>query len=155
MRILLATDGSPCSDVAIRNVAARPWPPGSELEVVTVVHTSMPLIPDPTLTGVAMRWSSLDEDRHKARGRVQAAEQQLVGASDLTVTGTVLEGDPAHAIVEEAARWEADLVVVGAHGYGVVKRLALGSVSTKVASHAPCSVEIVRCPHLVADAPPA
>jgi nucleotide-binding universal stress UspA family protein len=35
--------------------------------------------------------------------------------------------------------------VVGSHGYGTWERLLLGSVSLAVASHAHCSVEIVRC----------
>ena len=47
-------------------------------------------------------------------------------------------------IVEEAERWGADLILVGSHGYGSVKRFMLGSVSQAVATHAPCSVEIVR-----------
>lgn len=51
---------------------------------------------------------------------------------------------PKEVIVDEAGRWRADLVVVGCHGYGSVKRFMLGSVSEAVAIHAPCSVEIVR-----------
>jgi nucleotide-binding universal stress UspA family protein len=66
-------------------------------------------------------------------------------AADLTVSTVILEGQPADVLVAEARRWNADLLVVGSHG--AVKRLALGSVSTRVAAHAHCSVEIVRCPH--------
>jgi nucleotide-binding universal stress UspA family protein len=40
---------------------------------------------------------------------------------------------------------DADLIVVGSHGYRGFKRFLLGSVSQAVASHAKCSVEIVRC----------
>jgi len=147
MRILVAVDGSPCSEAAVRSIAQRPWPADSEVEVVTVVHTNMPTIPDPTLTGVAMHWTALEEDRQRAPERVRNAEEQLRSAG-ISVTGAVLEGHPADAIIEEADRWNADLLVVGSHGYGAVKRLVLGSVSQRVASHAHCSVEIVRCPHL-------
>ena len=147
MRILLATDGSPCSRAATEGMAARPWPAGTEVEVVTVVHTNMPLIPDPTLTGIGMRWTAIEEDREDAPRRGAAAAEVLAVAPDLAVSTKVLEGDPAHAILEEAERFEADLIVVGSHGYGVVKKLSLGSVSNKVASHAHCSVEIVRCRH--------
>jgi hypothetical protein len=38
-------------------------------------------------------------------------------------------------------------IVVGSHGFGPVRRRLLGSVSQAIALQAPCSVEIVRCPH--------
>ncbi len=47
-------------------------------------------------------------------------------------------------ILEEAENLETDLIIVGSHGYGAVKRFLLGSVSQAVALHAKCSVEIVR-----------
>jgi nucleotide-binding universal stress UspA family protein len=38
----------------------------------------------------------------------------------------------------------ADAIVIGARGLGPLDRLLLGSVSTAVVSHAPCSVEVFR-----------
>ncbi len=46
--------------------------------------------------------------------------------------------------MDEAEQWDADLIVVESHGYGNVEKFVLGPVSQAVASHAPCSVEIVR-----------
>lgn len=43
LRILLATDGSLCSQRAVGSVVARPWPAGSSVEIVTVVHTRVRL----------------------------------------------------------------------------------------------------------------
>ncbi len=54
------------------------------------------------------------------------------------------EGSPKEVIVDEAEQWDADLIVVESHGYGNVEKFVLGPVSQAVASHAPCSVEIVR-----------
>jgi len=146
MKILLATDGSPYSEAAVRSVAARPWPPGTQVEVVTVVHTNVPFVPEPTSVGAAAYMATLEEDRRRAPGRVGAAERLLGEHGALTVATKILDGDPHKAVIEEAERWHADLVVVGSHGYGGVKRLMLGSVSEAVARHAPCSVEIVRSP---------
>jgi nucleotide-binding universal stress UspA family protein len=56
----------------------------------------------------------------------------------------VRRGDPRSVILEEAKEWDADLIVVGSHGYTGIKRLLLGSVAQSVVSHAPCSVEVVR-----------
>jgi nucleotide-binding universal stress UspA family protein len=59
----------------------------------------------------------------------------------------VIDGSPKQVIVEQAEQWGADLIVMGCHGFGPVKRFLLGSVSQAVAVHAPCSVEIVRLRH--------
>jgi nucleotide-binding universal stress UspA family protein len=146
MRLLVATDGSPCSAAAVRSVAQRPWPPGTEVEVVTVVHTNVPFVPDIVMVGAAVKVHELEEDRRQAPERVRQAERLLKEIPGLTVRSAILEGDPGKALVEEAERSKAHLLVVGSHGYGPVKRLVLGSVSQHVAAHAPCSVEIVRCP---------
>jgi nucleotide-binding universal stress UspA family protein len=60
------------------------------------------------------------------------------------VANEVLRGGAAPAIVEAACEWDADLIVVGSHGYGFWSRALLGSVSNSVVHHAPCSVLIVR-----------
>jgi nucleotide-binding universal stress UspA family protein len=55
-------------------------------------------------------------------------------------------GDPKAAIVEAAASWPADLIVMGSHGRTGIDRFLLGSVSESVVHHAPCSVQVVRLP---------
>lgn len=62
----------------------------------------------------------------------------------LKIEAEVLDGSPKDVILNVAEEWGADLIVVGPHGYGPVKKFLLGSVSQAVASHARCSVEIVR-----------
>ena len=56
----------------------------------------------------------------------------------------VASGSPKEVILDEADAFGADLIVVGSHGYGMVERFLLGSVSQAVALHAKCSVQIVR-----------
>jgi len=48
------------------------------------------------------------------------------------VTPVAVEGFPAEVIVDEAARRRVDLIVMATHGYGGIKRWALGSVADKV-----------------------
>ena len=59
----------------------------------------------------------------------------------------VLDGSPKRVILEEAERWNAELILVGCHGYGAAIRFVLGSVSHAVALHARRSVEIARTGH--------
>lgn len=53
-------------------------------------------------------------------------------------------GTPADALVDEANRLGADLIIVGTRGRGALTSILLGSVSTKVVQHAPCDVLVVR-----------
>src|SRR6266542_527979 len=73
-------------------------------------------------------------------------QTKLAGSLDpsIKITGNILLGSPRSVILEEADRWNADLIVIGSHGYGAWQRFLLGSVSQSVVSHAKCSVEVVR-----------
>jgi nucleotide-binding universal stress UspA family protein len=147
MKILLATDGSPCSKAAVNELCTRPWPPDTEVKVLTVAHTRIPLIPDPIFFMYAAHEEAQEAAAKRAAQIVdEAATEIRERAPHLRVTAEVLQETPKKGIVEEAERWGADLILIGSHGYGPVKRFLLGSVSHAVALHAPCSVEIVRPP---------
>lgn len=60
--------------------------------------------------------------------------------------GHIVADDPATAILDVARRERSDLVVVGSRGLGGVHRFLRGSVSTRVATHAPMSVLVVHEP---------
>ena len=145
MKVLLATDGSACSDAAVNEFCARRWPNDAEVQAVHVIWTRLPMIPDPAFTFAAAHQTLLMEARNRAPELLDAVAARIRAAHpELRVTTKVLEGTPKTAIVDEAAAWHADLIVLGAHGAGATRRLLLGSVSQAVALHAPCSVEIVR-----------
>ena len=145
MKILLAIDGSPCSDAAVEEVARRPWPEGTSVKVLTALEPPMP----PTPHAWALP-SSYYDDLQAARSKqgqniVDRAIQKLKSNKTVSVDAVLAPGSPCPVIVDEAESWGANLIVLGSHGYGVWKRLLLGSVSQAVVSHAKCSVEVVRC----------
>lgn len=145
MKILLATDGSWCSMVAVREVAGRPWPRGTEVKLLhvskqPVTHRQEQVDALPAKVRSHLYGSKFDA-LDKALAQFSSSERP-----DLSVDAEVRPGEPARVIVAEAERWGADLVVVGAHGMGRAERVLLGSVSRQVASKAKCSVEIVRAP---------
>jgi nucleotide-binding universal stress UspA family protein len=146
MRVLLAVDGSPYSDAAVNEVAARVWPTGSEVRVITAYE--LPLAPAPETWALpADYFEKLDRAaREHAETVEQGAVLKLAGTLDssVKVTGDILPGSPRSIILEEAERWRADLIVMGSHGYGAWQRFLLGSVSQAIVSHAKCSVEVVR-----------
>ncbi len=143
MKLLVAVDGSVFSQNAARALASRPWPRGSEVRIVSVAQTG---------AQAGFYWVTysqaheIDDLRRRAAGDVVEAARKLVEPSGLPISTFVLEGDPKSALIEECERWGANLVFVGSHGLRGLERLLLGSVSEAVATHAPCSVEVVRAP---------
>jgi nucleotide-binding universal stress UspA family protein len=132
-RVLLATDGSVTSVAAAQALTERPWPEGSEFKVLSVEEPW------------AIRPSRVKHDE-QAQEAVRSAEQVLASAGLKATLAVVLSGNAKEAILEEAQKWNADLVVVGSHGRRGIKRFLLGSVSEAVAMNAHCSVVVVRAP---------
>ena len=54
-------------------------------------------------------------------------------------------GTPWQAVCTVAKGMNAELIVVGSHGYGAIDRL-LGTTAAKIVNHAECSVFVVRAP---------
>jgi nucleotide-binding universal stress UspA family protein len=147
MKILLAVDGSESSDAAVDEIAVRPWPAGTELTILTVIEPppAAPMAETWTLPGDYIdQWEQAGEER--ARTVVDAAARRIADShkEGLTVQTRIAKGYPREVILDEAQKGMTDLIVLGSHGYRGLKRLWLGSVSQAVASHADCSVEIVR-----------
>lgn len=148
MKILLAIDGSPCSDAAVEEVARRPWPEGSLVKVLTVLETPMP--PTPETWAVPLNYFEELEAALRKQGEniVNRALEKLKSNKAISADALLAPGSPRPVILDEAESWGTDLIVLGSHGYGALKRFLLGSVSQAVVSHAKCSVEVVRCPPL-------
>lgn len=142
MRILLASDGSEFSAAAARSIAARPWPAGSEIRIVSVVEP-IARAADPWYAAGAVAERVREDDIKRSQEAVNAT-QEIIASSGIKNETAILEGSPKRRIVEDSNAWGADLVVVGSHGRRGLTRYFLGSVSEAVAMHAHCSVEVIR-----------
>src|SRR6266542_3703525 len=146
MKILLAVDGSEPSLAAVEEAARTPWPDGSIVRIVSITDIPFPTqqwaMPMPTSS--YEEWERIFEERSVENTAQAMARFGEIAGARTEVTAKTLKGDPKIAILDEAERWGADLIVVGTHGYNALERLWLGSVSRAVASHAKCSVEIAR-----------
>ncbi len=144
LRIVLGVDGSSHSALAVSAVAARNWPAGSEAKVITVLdRTFLTALANPQSS--AWAWvAEPEQDGWKwALRAVQRVGEELTPAGLVTTTN-VLEGDPKKVLMQEAEKWQADCIFVGAKGLSALERFLLGSVSAAVAARAQCSVEVVR-----------
>jgi nucleotide-binding universal stress UspA family protein len=146
MKILLATDGSDYSKAAVKAVADRPWPEGSEIKIISVME--IPYVPTTEVWVLPESYYNDMERGAKAQAETainDAVEEIRSGkATGLEIASEIKSGSARNLILDEAEKWDADLIVLGSHGYGGLQRFLLGSVSHAVATHAHCSVEIVR-----------
>ena len=140
MRILLATDGSDYAAHAARVVAGLEAQEPIHLTVLSVSY-----LPDDLQSGTVQPWYA-DWKKMETR-RIREHYRKVEPLLD-KVTGSVsmlqVDGSPAKAIQAAAEETEADLVVVGARGHSTLERILIGSVSDTLATHAPCSVLVVR-----------
>ncbi len=146
MKVLLAIDGSEHSHAAVEGVASCGWPSGTEIRIVTVIHSRWPWLPDPSFIMAAAHMETVQDRQHEAPALLDDAATRIRAnaSSNLVVTTTVLEGTPPEVILQAAEDWPADLIVLGSHGYGRAARAVLGSVAAAVFAEASCAVQIVR-----------
>lgn len=87
--------------------------------------------------------AALRETAHKRTGPIVAALQRReIPAKPSWLT---TEGKTAHSIMAAARQHNAELIVIGSHGYGRFEGL-LGSTGTKLVRHAPGNVLVLRKP---------
>jgi nucleotide-binding universal stress UspA family protein len=145
MKILVAADGTKQGDSAIEMLGNLRLGEGDEIKIVSVVDMAVPLAID-VYGGYLPDTTELEK---AARGSAERVLETAINrskeiASKAATSGEVLFGSPESRIVETAEQINADLIVLGSHGYNRWERLLLGSVSNSVMHHAPCSVLIVR-----------
>jgi nucleotide-binding universal stress UspA family protein len=144
-RLLIGVDGSQGAEAALREVAARSWPRGSEARVCVVED---PPIPVGVGRFIPPLREVIEEENRAERDWVCETVESAVAClstAGLVATSLVATGDPRRVLVEEAERWGADTIFVGARGHGGrLGRFLMGSVSAAVAARAHCSVEVTR-----------
>jgi len=138
--ILLATDGSPSARKATSTAVELAAATGADLLVVTAWR-----VPVYSFGYVPVDWTPelIETERVHAHDVVEAALHAAEEAG-VHAIGLLRQGDPAEEICGAAEAHDADLIVIGAHGWGPLKRLVFGSVSTRVLHEAPCEVLVVR-----------
>ncbi len=141
-RIVIGVDGSAYAYRALNEVACRNWKKGVAIHLVTVTDPRV-------MTAIFSSEKALREFVEKspeerwAKRLIDHATDKLISRG-FTVTSVNKEGDPKKVLLEEADRWGADCIFVGARGLSGILHSLIGSVSSSLAARAHCTVEIVR-----------
>ena len=145
LKVLLATDGSGSAEATAAVLASLPFPPGSELTILTIAWSAVADIPeryameinDTMKTELAKIRLAESEGAEKIIDRAKAQ----VAGNFTVVYGLIKGGDPTVEVLKTADEMKADLIAIGSRGLKGVKGM-LGSVSRRVLGRAPCTVLI-------------
>jgi len=144
-RILVGVDGSMHGDRALRHAVGLAKALGAALRIVHVVDMGwLPVAPE-----LGLGLARIAAARRAEGEALLAATAQVARVAGVAVEARLLEtATPAQhtaaALVEEAASWPAELVVLGAHGRRGVERLLLGSTAEGVARRSTTPLLLVR-----------
>ena len=138
----MGIDNSKFSEEVIRAVVTQFRPEDTEVLVLHVLEPISLVAPPEMAQGYA---PELEEQKRPANALVDGIAKKLRGVGFKAHTAVEI-GDVRVSILNTAAEWHADLIVVGSHGRRGIEKFLLGSVAESVARHAKCSVEVVRTP---------
>jgi nucleotide-binding universal stress UspA family protein len=143
--ILFATDGSPSAEEAQREAFELAHRLDAPLVVVSVAHAALPAVGYAGY-GYSNIVAELTGAEHKRVRELLATVATAACAVGLPCTTVLADGFAVEEICEVAREHDAQLIVVGSHGWGAARRFFSGSVSTGLVHAAPCPVLVVR-PH--------
>jgi universal stress protein A len=138
----MAVDDSAFSETVLRAVGIGIRHENTEILVLHVLQPVEPVPPPEMAQGYAPELEGQMKPTRRLVERI-AGELRRVG---FTAQTEVLIGDVTKTILDRAAEWRADLIMVGSHGQRSIRDFLLGSVAESVARRAGCSVVVVRPP---------
>ncbi len=148
MKILIATGGSDYSFMAVKRACELiVKPENANIRIISVYRDLA------TSSAEPLEIAPEQIDSIENIGRVQSTEYALKAEDiireyfpehEIEISMVAVKGDAKRKILEEAAKWKADAIVVGSLGHNFLSRVFLGSVSEGIVKDAKCSVLIVR-----------
>ncbi|CDO89061.1 universal stress protein UspA [Mycobacterium triplex] len=139
--IVVAVDGSPASnaavvwaarDAAMRNIGLTLF------HAVVTPTTTWPPVPYPDSLLVKLE----DDCRRQLAHALKLAEEAMPADRKVAITKEFVYSSPALALIKMSD--DAQMIVVGSSGRGLLARGVLGSVSSTVVRHANCPVAVIR-----------
>ena len=132
-RVLVATDGSAHARAAMATATDFPWPARTRVRAIVARKTAAP-------HRRSMLLAALDRGAESAA----ASARRTLAPRWPDVEVLVVDKTPVEAIVAEADRSAADVIVLGWRGHGAVRRLLMGSVSRGVVRRTSAAVLVAQ-----------
>ena len=145
-KLLIAYDGSINADEVIKKICTREWQLGTKAKLFAV--SEFQLQTDPISNAIhknAGQKNQLEFTWPWMEKKLTSAQTKLEKRG-IKTTFEIALGEPRRKILDESKKFHATTIFIGSRGLRGFQRFLVGSVSSAVASHATCSVEIVRNP---------
>lgn len=143
-KILVCLDGSACSLDAAQVGAALSCRFGAETLALHVFDAGFAYM---GAWAIEVDQDSVDRCAREQKADIEQGVRPLFERSGAPFRMLQKWDHPVESILRVAEDEQVDLIVMGSHGRGGVEELILGSVSSGVLHHSPCSVLIVRGKH--------
>ncbi|KAJ7558012.1 hypothetical protein O6H91_04G021400 [Diphasiastrum complanatum] len=139
---------------ALDNMIEQPWKdqgfPGDTLVLLHSQSLPYVYISEPGIVGPsgglysAQLLASMKQQQEHSTDILLTAAKNLCTQKNIKAVTSVIFGDPRDNICDFLEESHADMLVIGSHGYGTMKRALLGSVSDYCARYAKCPVLVVK-----------
>ncbi|HXY83722.1 MAG TPA: universal stress protein [Candidatus Saccharimonadales bacterium] len=141
-RILVAVDGSPYAERALKYAVDLAKKYGSKLIIVHVILRRFYAV-TPSEAGVLATTTFVKEMQAEGKAIVERAEA-VAKVEDVSYESKLVSGVPADEIIKISRSEKADLIIIGSRGLSEVRAFLLGSVSDKVSHHCKLPILIVK-----------
>ena len=140
-KILVAVDGSSCSNMAVKQAVELCKVFGAEMHTIFVISE---IVVD-NFKRLGDKDAKEVMEKLKGEGRKYFRDAKtLAKSADVKMVEILKAGFPADEIVTYAKKAKINLIVMGTHGKLGATRPLIGSVATRVIHLAPCPVMVVR-----------
>ncbi|GAB6988589.1 universal stress protein [Paenibacillus pini] len=136
--ILVPIDGSVHAERALNEAITLCQNSKTKIQLA-ILHVNPTIAMNEPPVGVDLEEYVQEEDQEVV---VEAKSRLLTTGIDYTSTSK--NGDPAKVICGQAQEMNADLIIMGSRGLGLMSEMFIGSVSHSVVQHAHCPVMIVK-----------
>lgn len=148
--ITVGYDGTPEAEAALAEAIEVARTSAANLKVLTVAE------PSPIVYGKGAAGGGRAAVSEAVHGMMRARLDDALGKvpADVKVEGELIDGPPAESLAK-VANEDGGVLIVGSRGFGPLRRVLLGSVSTHLVGDASCPVIVHPRPSRVPEATPA
>jgi universal stress protein A len=140
MKVLVALADDYCQNKVFQYLTSIKWESGTKVRILHVMDKAKGTTSDKRQR-LEAGWKLLDDFAKRLR----------IAHPQLKVETEIHEGNPNRYIVRDSREWDADLLIIGAHGRRGLDKLFLGSVSEVVCKDCECSIVLVKLDDSIVD----